>query len=420
MKKHITMITIILIVIFNSTDQTKAHTPTIDSTSRFVIHFKFDKHEIEKNYMSNSSAIESMDLFLNQSNATETLDSILITAYSSPDGNVDYNLKLSKLRANTLKRYIEAHYPQTKDCFLKTKYLGENWQGLRDIVIHDINMPDKDKVIAIIDAEINPATKEWRLRKLSNGKTWNYISKKHLHKLRSGASCMILYNKTDTTINKEIELINPQATIEIPKDSIIKSQEKFISIHTYDQYNSSSKPLLAIKSNLLYDLATLINAEIEIPIGKRWSISGEYTFPWWQSNSANWTIQLLAGHGAIKYWLGDRNNKSIMTGWNLGVYGGGGKYDMQIFSKNGNQGKFFDAGVQLGYTHEIGRNLRLEYLLCLGYMQAEYKEYEKIRNTQYGDIKVFKYPWQIKQLDWIGPTSAKISLVWLINYKTIR
>ena len=129
-------------------------------------------------------------------------------------------------------------------------------------------------------------------------------------------------------------------------------------------------------------------------------------------------MQVLVGSGAVKYWFGNRSRYDIMTGWSLGLYGGGGKYDVQLFDENGSQGEFFNTGLQVGYAHKICKNLRLEYTVNLGFLRSNYKEYTKTEDTKYGDIKVFEYPWEAKRLDWFGPTNAKVSLVWLLNYKT--
>lgn len=182
------------------------------------------------------------------------------------------------------------------------------------------------------------------------------------------------------------------------------------------------KPLLAVKSNLLFDLASALNVELEVPMGKRWSVAGEWMFPWWRSNKSDLTMQLLAGHGEIRYWLGDRAKRDVMTGWHLGLYGGGGKFDFQVFNDDGSQGDFFDAGLSLGYAHRIGRSrsLRMEYTLGVGYLRSNYEAYDRVRDTKYGDIKVVRYPWETRRLNWIGPTRARISLVWLLHYRKRR
>jgi len=91
-----------------------------------------------------------------------------------------------------------------------------------------------------------------------------------------------------------------------------------------------------------------------------------------------------------------------------------------MYDKDGEQGDFFDAGIQGAYAHKIGKCFRMEYSLGVGYLQRDSKKYDKANNTMHGDIKVFRYPWEVKRRQWFGPTSAKISLVWLLNKKTVK
>ena len=105
---------------------------------------------------------------------------------------------------------------------------------------------------------------------------------------------------------------------------------------------------------------------------------------------------------------------------NIGLYGGVGKYDLQLFDKDGEQGDFFDAGLQAAYAHKIGKHFHMEYSLGVGYLQRDTKEYDKVNDTMYGDIKVFRFPWKVERKQWFGPTFAKVSLVWLLNKKTVK
>lgn len=390
-----------------------------DSTANFVIQFRFNRSVVDSGYMQNNTILKHMDDILRDKN-TLSIDSITIVASSSPEGVIEHNLELARRRALAVRGYLIWKYPHINRDIIKARHVGENWSGLRDLVETDLNVPYRERVLATIDADVNPATKEWRLKQIGNGESWVYIENNFLRLLRSGATCVIMYRQNDVEIKiskpeepiekeeipKQVEIVEPiieQPPVEIEKESVV--------IH---------KPLFAIKTNLLYDAISALNIEIEVPLGNRWSVSAEWLFPWWKSNSANWTMQMMSGHGAIKYWFGDRTKHDALTGWNLGVYGGGGKYDLQFFNKNGEQANFFDVGIQLGYAHKIGKALRLEYSVGIGYMQADYKEYDKVRDTKYGDIKVFRYPWETKRRDWIGPTSAKISLVWLLNYKSSK
>ncbi|MEG2865678.1 MAG: DUF3575 domain-containing protein, partial [Mucinivorans sp.] len=66
----------------------------------------------------------------------------------------------------------------------------------------------------------------------------------------------------------------------------------------------------------------------------------------------------------------------------------------------------------------IGRRLRLEYSVAFGYVQTNYREYDMTRGTGFGDIKVWRYPWQTNRNRWFGPTKLSVSLVWMLNYNT--
>ena len=65
------------------------------------------------------------------------------------------------------------------------------------------------------------------------------------------------------------------------------------------------------------------------------------------------------------------------------------------------------AGVTYGYARQLARHLSLEFSFGIGYLTTEYKKY-----TPYeGDIV-----WTTSgRYNFIGPTKAKVSLVWLIK-----
>ena len=64
-----------------------------------------------------------------------------------------------------------------------------------------------------------------------------------------------------------------------------------------------------------------------------------------------------------RYWLGSKEkriNSEVLTGHFLGLYAGGGKYDLQ-WKEDGYQGEFFiAAGISYGWATRIARNLHLE------------------------------------------------------------
>lgn len=176
---------------------------------------------------------------------------------------------------------------------------------------------------------------------------------------------------------------------------------------------TTPKPLLAVKTNLLFDAASALNVEVEVPIGERWSVAGEWIFPWWLWERKQVCLQVLSGNLEGRYWWGERRQQKRLTGWFSGFYMGGGLYDLEWKTK-GYQGEFFiAAGLSAGYAHTLNKSgsLRMEYALGIGYMQTKYREYI----PQNGGERLL---WQRDgRYSWFGPTRAKVSLVWMIDYK---
>ena len=176
------------------------------------------------------------------------------------------------------------------------------------------------------------------------------------------------------------------------------------------KYNKSV-PFLALKTNMLFDIALIPNIEVEVPVGKCWSLNGELMFPWWLFDNDKYCMQILSGGLETRYWLDNKKKRNILTGHFAGLYAGGGKYDLH-WKENGYQGEFFiAAGISYGYAKRISRNLHLEFNLGIGVLRTYYKHYHANDNHQ-------TLLWQNNgRYTWFGPTKAKISLAWILNHK---
>jgi hypothetical protein len=169
------------------------------------------------------------------------------------------------------------------------------------------------------------------------------------------------------------------------------------------------RPLFAIKTNLLFDLITALNIELEVPIGKYWSVAAEWMFPWWTFKNSKYYNQVLLGTVEGKYWFKGKANSDILTGHALGAYASAGYYDLQ-WKKTGYQGEILPiVGFSYSYAHKIAKHLRMEYTIGLGVMNTKYRHYTS--NNEYDT-----FPWQHNgKTLWVGPTRAEVSLVWLIG-----
>ena len=175
--------------------------------------------------------------------------------------------------------------------------------------------------------------------------------------------------------------------------------------------------LFALKSNALFWVAGAPNFGIEYSFDDRWSICGDYVAPWSSSFATGLYYQLMMINAEGRYWFGNRDSKPVMTGFFAGASVGGGYYDFMLDNtRTGIQGEFYImAGLSAGYSHSISSNdrVRLEYAVGLGYLQTRYRKYH------YDDFDyVLDAPReQVWKTSILGPTQAKVSLVYLIYKK---
>ena len=557
-----------------------------EQKTELVLHFRFDRSMVDYGYRDNNRILAAMHKIFADSLCVSRIDSVCIQAFSSPEGDADYNRRLALRRAQAVKGYLVWKYPGLNQYRIRTSAQAESWDALRDVALNDTLLPCRDEILQILKLNTGEKRKEALLKKLNTGIPYRHISQWILPELRNASICTVYmrplrhaqqgsrlvadaqgnngkeYQKADgTEITDDTEVVNgvrvakgydtnPDGTKNISGVRVAKGNDTNANgtevingvrvakgnntnangtetvngvnvakgnvtnangtetvngvnaakgndtnangTETVNGVNaakgndtnangtevingvrvakgndtnangtevinrvrvakgndtnangteltdntaitgstqvtgnaqttgsanaiapgkSSRRPLFAVKTNLLFDAALMPNIELEVPIGKRWSLNGEYMFPWWLINDDRYCLQILMGGLEVRYRPGKRSGRDVLTGHFLGLYAGGGKYDLQ-WDKNGYQGEFFiAAGVSYGYAHSIARNLRLEYNIGIGMLRTDYRHYHSRDNHR-------TLLWQENgEYTWLGPTKLKISLVWLITGK---
>ena len=424
-----------------------------EQKTELVLHFRFDRSMVDYGYRDNNRILAAMHKIFADSLCVSRIDSVCIQAFSSPEGDADYNRRLALRRAQAVKGYLVWKYPGLNQYRIRTSAQAESWDALRDVALNDTLLPCRDEILQILKLNTGEKRKEALLKKLNTGIPYRHISQWILPELRNASICTVYmrplrhaqqgsrlvadaqgnngkeYQKADgTEITDDTEVVNgvrvakgndtnANGTELTDNTEIIGSTQVTGNAQTTGSANaiapgkSRRHPLFAVKTNLLFDAALMPNIELEVPIGKRWSLNGEYMFPWWLINDDRYCLQILMGGLEVRYRPGKRSGRDVLTGHFLGLYAGGGKYDLQ-WDKNGYQGEFFiAAGVSYGYAHSIARNLRLEYNIGIGMLRTDYRHYHSRDNHR-------TLLWQENgEYTWLGPTKLKISLVWLITGK---
>lgn len=380
-----------------------------DSIGMSIVNYRTGSSTLEKEYMDNARALEILRRLLTDKDVIAGLDYIVITSGSSPEGNTSENEKLAVARALAMKSYLMQQYPYLDRDIIYTFSVGEDWSGLHKMVDEDPGTPFRDQVLRVLDAQIGSDAKRAALRSIGSGEAYRYIASNMLPNLRGAAAATLHFKEKE--VREIIVETHSVDTVYVEKITEVKVEKERIILRVTEL---EQHPLFALKTNLLFDAASAINVEVEIPIDRRWSVAGEWVFPWWLYEKEQYALQTGNGNLEVKHWFGDRRRYERLTGWFAGLYGGAGYYDLE-WKTRGWQGEFWHAGINGGYAHTFGRsgNWRMEYTLGFGYMDTDYREYV----PRMGEDN----EWHLMRRNsgrrtWIGPTQAKISLVWMINH----
>ena len=399
------------------------------------IFFEEGISHVDTLYMDNAASLDHLTLLLDTitHDPYASLDHLEISGLTSPEGGARYNYRLAGARAQQAHDFFSQHNATRHSTFRLTPY-GTDWAQLLELVGDDRQMPRRNEVMEIIrqmpdthaDSSLVAAPSFEasdrllaKLRYLGGGAPWRYMDAKLFPAMRQA--------KIIAWYKRQYPRLGDPTAIALPYVEPLPSVSPETIALQLDRYER--RPLFALKTNLLFDALTVLNAEIEVPLGKRWSIAGEWIFPWWTIDddtptSPRHRLQLLNGNLEGKLWFGDRTNRPLMTGWFAGVYLGGGLYDFE-YSTKGYQGEFFIlGGLSAGYAHTINRrgNLRMEYSAGFGYLETDYRYYEAVFDPDLVTDIPEKHNWhpikeKVGTFSWLGPTKLKVSLVWMLDYK---
>ena len=92
------------------------------------------------------------------------VDTITLTAASSPEGAYAFNDRLSQGRAQALKRYLVRRYGRSIDTMLTVRWVAEDWQELTNRIRTDREVVSRDAILELIVAEKNPDRREQAIR----------------------------------------------------------------------------------------------------------------------------------------------------------------------------------------------------------------------------------------------------------------
>ena len=180
----------------------------------------------------------------------------------------------------------------------------------------------------------------------------------------------------------------------------------------------ASETHVSIRTNLLFDLASVWNVGVDIHLGKNISMFGDWNVAWIDLKQKYFSWRIYGGDLGFKFWFGRAAKEKPLTGHHIGIYGQILNYDLNFANilDNGNLGRItkdwsYGGGISYGYSVPISRKLNLDFGLSVGYLYSLYDEYLPVEMPDR-----IHYVWQAtKRNHYIGPTNFDFTLVWQLG-----
>ena len=383
------------------------HEKTMRLQGRSYVSFLSGSDEVLTDYRNNRKELSRLCHTIDSvsNNPDINIMSIRVTGYASPEGSFVKNDQLASRRTSSVTRYITVATTVSPSLF-QTAHVAEDWDGLRTFVDTTAMLANRTALLQIIDSDRDPDDKLTFIQK-KYPKDYAVMLNVAFPLLRHTDYQIDYVQKNVThTFGK----VHTDTIYRLHADTLSTGWLPAVTPEPYPTF----RPLLAVKTNLLYDVVLAPNVELEVPFGRdgRWSVMAEYTNPWWRWKNLDYSYEIQEGGVELRRWLLPRCNaaRPWLSGLFAGVYGAIAKFDIEN-DGTGDQGEVWSVGATCGYSFPIGRYWNLELSGSVGFLGGERRHY----NAEFDSTHlIYKYT---KNMGYFGPTKLKVSLVWIIPAK---
>lgn len=411
------------------------------------IHFRQNKADLDTTYMDNQRSLRHLSRVMD-SLGLENIAAVEIIAQSSPDGGLARNEWLTEHRSQVILEYMQLHFPELNDR-ISLNTVTESWENLSMYVAQDPNLTEanRKKILDIVDSEtMSVATKKTRLknnlgRQAKIGDLYAYLLKYYYPVIRN-TGIYILHNvEPVTAFNMPPMIPYVEESKPVLPDTIGPAPDK-PEPHIFEEPDSTpperKRPVVAVKTNIPYlgyfrkDLgwAPIYNVEAEwyLTENGRWTLLGEYEFPWHTAKDNHECFQIMNLQlEARRYFKKDSRH----SGHYLSAYLGANLFDICFdgYSGHGYQGEGMGGGLGYGYVLPLGKKpdtrWKLEFFIKGGVYMTLYDPYDagnpfsgKYYYEWYDAPNLFMRRNMIFR--WLGPTGVGINLSYDLIRKKVK
>ncbi len=416
-----------------------------------TVHYPSGYRYVIPSYNGNAAALDSVITKV-RSYMDENRDfEVVIRSYSSPDGDLRSNNRLTRLRGDSLASYI-IRYTGIDPGKVTCEPEGIGYDILRTLVEKDTQVPDREQVLDALRTV--PETVEYapgmvkeqlkvRLLTIAGGRAYAYMKQHMFPKLRNSMSVLLIVRRRDageplrqyipeSVQNAEVYALSARevdpilaaqrpavvagdrgAASVVPADSAVAVAPEADSAVAVVPAVDSGKTVSGrkkssfawessrwwLKTNLPFYALVVPNLAVEVRLADQWSLDipvfySPYTV------ARNYRYRVFALQPSARYWL-----KPGMKGHFFGVHLLGGMFNISVDERNRYQDTdgMWGAGLDYGYALKFSKHWGMEFNIGVGYIWTRYDTFYNVENG---------ISWDTSTANYLGITRLGISLIY--------
>lgn len=377
------------------------------------ISFRQSHIDVDRDFESNGQRLDSIFSRLTQADTVthtrRSLRGVSVVGAASPEGSVSFNRWLSERRADAIFDIFRSRGFAT-DTLASFTFLGRDWEGLRQSVLADGEVPSRAAVLSLLDDIVeHPATVAnplQRLKAIDGGVPYQYLYRRHFPALRRSA-LVVEYDQWPVVATI------PSVPAAIANSGILPREPEIEPV----ALPAPRRPwYMALKTNMLLDALLVPNIGAEIYVGRGFSITADWMYGWWDKDPRHDYWRLYGGMAGARWYFGGEAARKPLQGHHIGIFAGAVTWDFELggtgyMGGSPGQNLWYQCtpfgAVEYGYSLPVAHRLNIDFSIAIGYLGGKYLKYMP---------KDGYYEWQsTHRLHWVGPVKAEISLVWLIG-----
>ena len=414
-----------------------------------TVHYPSGYRYVIPSYNGNAAALDSVITKV-RSYMDENRDfEVVIRSYSSPDGDLRSNNRLTRLRGDSLASYI-IRYTGIDPGKVTCEPEGIGYDILRTLVEKDTQVPDREQVLDALRTV--PETVEYapgmvkeqlkvRLLTIAGGRAYAYMKQHMFPKLRNSMTVLLIVRRRDAgeplrqyipesvpevyaLSAREVDPIlaaqrpavvagDRGAASVVPADSAVAVAPEADSAVAVVPAVDSGKTVSGrkkssftwessrwwLKTNLPFYALVVPNLAVEVRLADQWSLDipvfySPYTV------ARNYRYRVFALQPSARYWL-----KPGMKGHFFGVHLLGGMFNISVDERNRYQDTdgMWGAGLDYGYALKFSKHWGMEFNIGVGYIWTRYDTFYNVENG---------ISWDTSTANYLGITRLGISLIY--------